>query len=100
MSPNGGTIGNDGASLITNDGGSLITNDGGSLITNDGGSLISNDGASIVSPNGGTTQSRQALGAPAGSTGGLTQSSGEMDLGGMLVIGNVSLEGGVLSGSA
>ncbi|MEO5719483.1 MAG: hypothetical protein ABIR29_13060 [Chthoniobacterales bacterium] len=96
IAPNGATlIGNDGASLITNDGGSLITNDGGSLITNDGGSIISNDGASIVAQGGGNGPTR--LGAPA--TSGLIQSSGETDLSGLIVIGDVSLEGGVLSGS-
>ena len=100
IAPNGATIiGNDGASLITNDGGSLITNDGGSLITNDGGSIISNDGASLITNDGGSVQAKTETGAAAAASGGLVQTSGETDLSGLLVIGNLSLEGGVLSGS-
>ncbi len=98
VSPNGGTIiGNDGASLITNDGGSLITNDGGSLITNDGGSIISNDGASLITNDGGSIQAETLPGAPA--TSGFVQTAGETDLGGLLMIGTASIQGGVLSGS-
>jgi hypothetical protein len=100
IAPNGATIiGNDGASLITNDGGSLITNDGGSLITNDGGSIISNDGASLITNDGGSIQAETEAGSAAPATGGLLQTSGETDLSGMLVVGNLSLEGGVLSGA-
>ena len=108
ISPNGGglvgnsggtIIGNDGASLITNDGGSLITNDGGSLITNDGGSIISNDGASLITNDGGSIQSRPEVDSGAPAPSGFVQTGGETDLGGLFVASNVTLEGGVLSGS-
>jgi hypothetical protein len=96
----GGTIiGNDGASLITNDGGSLITNDGGSLITNDGGSIISNDGASLITNDGGSIQSKSETDAAAAAPAGFVQTGGETDLGGLFVASDVTLEGGVLSGS-
>ncbi len=108
ISPNGGglitndgatVIGNDGASLITNDGGSLITNDGGSLITNDGGSIISNDGASLITNDGGSIQRKAETDGSAPATGGFVQTAGETDLGGMLLVGNASIEAGTFSGS-
>ncbi len=96
----GGTIiGNDGASLITNDGGSLITNDGGSLITNDGGSIISNDGASLITNDGGSFQQKAETNAGGTAASGFVQTGGETDLSGLFVQGDVTLEGGVLSGS-
>ncbi len=100
IAPNGATlIGNDGASLITNDGGSLITNDGGSLISDDGGSIISNDGASLISPNGAARMNAPNNTQAPTTTGGLIQTSGETDLSGLLLVADVSLQGGVLSGS-
>ncbi len=92
-------IGNDGASLITNDGGSLITNDGGSLITNDGGSIIGNDGASLITNDGGSFQRKAETEAGSAEPSGFVQTGGETDFGGLIVVSNVTLQGGVLSGS-
>ena len=101
----GSVISNDGNSLITNDGGSLITNDGGSLITNDGGSIISNDGASLgwqsgaLFKTGGNVNSAAMRADSATASSGYVKQGGELDLNGITIVGPVSLEGGVISGS-
>lgn len=117
----GSLITNDGGSLITNDGGSLITNDGGSLITNDGGSLLTRNGASLIAPNGGSliAPNGAALISPNGGaivTGvhaggsasrglaaapqtGYIKVGGETDLSGLFILGDVTLNGGVFSGT-
>jgi DNA-binding beta-propeller fold protein YncE len=90
----GSIIGNDGASLITNDGGSIVSRDGAGLITNDGGSLITNDGGSLLTrPNSTSANFRAATSASE-----FTQSAGEINLNHLLILGPMTINGGVLRG--
>jgi YVTN family beta-propeller protein len=119
----GGAISHDGGSAISHDGGSLINNGGSTLIGNDGASLIGNDGASIIGNDGASLLSENGLGllseggigikvranGSAGSsstraeaataTSGYVQTGGETDLDNVVIVGAVSIDGGVLSGS-
>jgi hypothetical protein len=116
-------VGHDGASIMTLDGGSLISQDGGSLISQDGSNLIGNDGSSVVSHDGGTLMPQEggavvsndggsfshqgANGRGNSSSGtqdnttpsGFVQTGGETDLDGISIIDDVTLNGGVLSGT-
>ena len=118
---NGSLITNDGGTLITNDGGTLITNDGGTLISQDGGTLISQDGGTLISQDGGTLLSDNGSGvtgkttagfktgnAPATTSSnvhaatapsGFTQNGGRIDLNSLTIIGPVTVNGGVMSGT-
>ncbi len=104
--PAGSTlIGQDGASLISQDGGSIVASGGGNIVASGAGNivasgagnLIGNDGASVLVKGAANMSSRNATAASASS--GYTQTSGETDLTNMLLIGPVSLNGGVLKGS-
>jgi len=93
-----GLIGQDGGSLITQDGGSLITQDGGSLIGQDGGSLVGNSGGTFKV--GGASSARNSSNVRAATAAsGFTQTAGETDLSSVHIIGPVTLNGGILSGS-
>ena len=95
-------LANDGATLIGQDGTSLIGNDGGSLISEAGSGLIGQDGTSLIGQDGCSIVAGGAGNGPSNLTAtdaGFVQTSGETDLSGLLVISDVSLEGGVLSGS-
>ena len=108
-------ISHDGGSLIGNAGGTLIGNDGASLIGNDGASVIGNDGASLLSENGlgllsdagiglkvrpnGSFASTSAQAETAAAPSGYVQTGGETNLDNVMIVGPVSIEGGVLSGS-
>jgi hypothetical protein len=93
-----GAISDNGAGVIGNDGNSLISNDGGSLISNDGGSLISNDGGSFHVGPGASLSSQNNMRAATAETG-YIKKGGELDLTNVAIMGPVTLDGGVLSGS-
>lgn len=102
-------IGNDGASLIGNDGGSLISGFGAGLVTDNGSGLISNDGGSLISQDGGSVIRTNTNGATAAelnphvkaatASAGFNQSGGETNLSAVYLVGPVTLNGGVLSGT-
>ncbi len=109
-----GLIAQDGGSLIAQDGGSLISEDGSGVISNDGGSLISEDGSGVISNDGGSLVAQGggnfdvSGGTAADSSGkvkavtaasGFVQTAGETDLNLIRIIGPVTVNGGVLSGS-
>ena len=109
-------IGNDGATLISHDGGSIISEHGGGVISNDGGSVVANDGASVVANDGATVLSDHGIGIVASGAGnlqgtarmktatvaaapGYTQNGGETNPSACTIVGPVTLNGGVLSGT-
>jgi hypothetical protein len=95
----GTLIGNDGASLIGNDGASVIGNDGASLLSENGLGLLSDGGIGIkVRPNG-SFASASTQAETAAATSGYVQTGGETNLDNVMIVGPVSIEGGVLSGS-
>jgi hypothetical protein len=107
VSNNGGkAISDNGAGLISQDGGTLISQDGGTLISQDGGTLIAQDGGTLVGNSGGTLKVT-GNGTFAGSSNihaatassGFTQTGGQTDLNSIAIIGPVTINGGVLSGS-
>ena len=107
-----GVVSNDGASLVATGAGNVVSHDGASVVSHDGASVVSHDGASIVTGNIGSAGAGNliredahlvATGAgnrPAGpATSGFTQTGGETDLSSVSIVGLVTLNGGVLSGS-
>lgn len=105
ISNDGGSLaGNSGGTIISNDGAGLISNDGGSLVTDNGSGIISNDGASAVAQGGGNVIVRPNAGSAAvaravsAASGGSIQSSGQINLTGLMVYSSVTLDGGLLTG--
>ena len=115
-------ITNDGGSLISNDGGSLITNDGGSLLSHDGSGIVAQGGGNIVAQGGGNivaqgggnivaqgggnivatgagNLSRSQKVKAASALSGYNQTGGETNLSACTIVGPVTLDGGILSGT-
>jgi hypothetical protein len=93
-----GVISTDGAGLISQDGGTLITNDGGTLITNDGGTLVGNSGGTIrgnIPGRANLSSNVKAETTPPG----ITLSTGNLDVTGINLVGPVTINGGILTGS-
>jgi uncharacterized repeat protein (TIGR03803 family) len=100
ITQDGGTlIAQGGGNLIAQGGGNLITQDGGTLIAQGGGNLIAQGGGNVIST--GTGPNIVGRGNPraASTPSGFTQSGGETDLSSVSIVGPVTLNGGVLSGS-
>jgi hypothetical protein len=110
----GSIISNDGASLITNDGGSIISTNGGGIVAQGGGNIVAQGGGNIVAQGGGNivaqgggnivaagagnlsrSQNVKADSAPSG----YTQTGGETNLSACTIVGPVTLDGGILSGT-
>jgi hypothetical protein len=106
LSDNGiGVISRDGAGLLSENGLGIISTDGNSIISQDGASIISQDGGSVATRNGGLFKTGGNGGnAPisadgATATSGYVKQGGELDLNGITIIGPLSLESGVVTGS-
>ncbi|PZR75451.1 MAG: hypothetical protein DLM73_05325 [Chthoniobacterales bacterium] len=112
----------DGASLITSDGASVISQGGGNVISQGGGNVISQGGGNVISQGGGNILSHDGatviatgggnlIGIKGGSAAGATsahaatapsgyiQTGGETNLTSFNIVGPVTLNGGVLTGS-
>ncbi len=101
----GNIISHDGGGIISHDGGGIISHDGGGLIGNDGAGLVAAGGGNLVAAGGGNFQGGHAerLSQPQtsadSSDSGFTQTSGEFNLSAATIVGSVTLNGGVFSGS-
>ncbi len=115
INPAGGNlIGQDGAGIISGGAGNIISGGAGNIIANDGASLIGQDGAGIISGGAGNIISGGAGNIISGGAGNrptqgepdvvngsafFVQSGGETDLTRIVLNGDVTLNGGILSGS-
>jgi uncharacterized repeat protein (TIGR03803 family) len=105
IGPSTNVVSHDGGSVVSHDGGSVVSHDGGSIVATGGGNLVGNSGGTLVSNSGGTFQTsggsnssaQNVYAATAAS--GFTQTGGETDLSSISIVGPVTLNGGVLSGS-
>jgi hypothetical protein len=109
-----GILANDGATVIAQGGGNIIAQGGGNVIAQGGGNILANDGATVIAQGGGnviaqgggniiaagggnlqgSSNSRAATGLT-----GYIQNGGETNLSSCNIVGPVTLNGGVLSGS-
>ena len=95
---NSDVISNDGSTLLSDNGIGLISNDGSSLISNDGSSIVAQGGGNFVGNNGSASikankPAQQTAEAPIQITG------GEISLSAFSIIGDVVMDGGILTGS-
>jgi hypothetical protein len=118
-----GLLSHDGSGLVSHDGSSVVNPNGGAIVAAGAGNLLSPNGSNIVSqgagnlgPNGAPIVSQGAgnivsqgagnFHGPATSKaraatapGAITQSGGEINLSGVILVGPITLNGGALSGS-
>ncbi len=118
VNPAGGNlIGQDGAGIISGGAGNIISGGAGNIVANDGATLVGQDGAGIISGGAGNIISGGAGNIVSGGAGNrptlgdhaavnaapvssfFMQAGGETDLTSIVLSGDVTLNGGVLSGS-
>ena len=118
-------VGNDGSSLIGNDGATLVSAGGGNIVSAGGGNIVSAGGGNIVAAGGGNivaagggnivaagggnivsagggnfhSTSEMTAATAAAASPGYTQNGGETNLSACTIVGPVTLNGGVLSGT-
>jgi hypothetical protein len=121
-SDSAGLIGSDSAGLIGHDSGSLVAAGGGNIVAAGGGNIVAAGGGNVVAAGGGNVVAAgggNAIAAGGGNfvdakgsnsnslltvqaaaaSGGYVQNGGETNLSGISVVGPVTLNGGVLSGT-
>lgn len=91
-----GLVGPSGGTLVNTNGSNIVGQGGGNLVNTNGSNIVAQGGGNIVAQGGGNHQSAEHAEVAAS---GLIQTGGEIDLSGINIIGNVTLDGGILAGS-
>jgi hypothetical protein len=105
----GNIVSENGSGLVRMKSGGILGNANAGILGNANAGIIGDAGASVVSNDGGTKRSPNtptptqvaaaASPSPAPSPTGVIQTGGNIDLNGVMLVGGLTMEGGVLSGS-
>jgi hypothetical protein len=96
----GNLVASGGGNLVASGGGNLVATGGGNLVASGGGNLVATGGGNLVASGGGNFQPTARMkAATAAAAPGYTQNSGETNLSACTIVGPVTLNGGVLSGT-
>lgn len=97
----GNIISTHGGGIVASGGGNIVASGGGNLITDGGSSIVASGGGNIVAVGGGNFQGSRNTAAESAETppSGFIQDAGETNLSACTIVGPVTLNGGILSGT-
>lgn len=95
----GNVVSQGGGNVVSQGGGNVVSQGGGNVVSQGGGNVVAAGAGNIVSAGGGNFHSSPTNVRAASAATGFTLTGGEINLSGCTIVGSLTINGGVLSGT-